>query len=120
MQPQGETDKVNTNKLRIPTLRGNNTDPVGKGEPLDRPQHAVRCRRWWDRYHLTAVFRGKVRAVGRRLPITDRSGVDYRPYWETWRIKYLQRVAFGLILSVYMMLCLCLVFCLVNREVMGG
>jgi hypothetical protein len=25
-----------------------------------------------------------------------------------------------LILSVYMMLCLCLVFCLVNREVMGG
>jgi hypothetical protein len=150
MQPQGETDQVNTNKLRIPTLRGKNTDPVGKGEPLDRPQHAVRCRRWWDRYRLTAVFRGKVRAVRRRLPITDptgkeyrssgvtftdpvgkeyrssgvtftdRSGVDYRPYWETWRIKSLQSVTFGLILSVYMMLCLCLVFCLVNREVMGG
>jgi hypothetical protein len=79
MQPQGETDQVNTNKLRIPTLRGNNTDPVGKGEPLDRLQHAVRCRRWWDRYRLTAVFRGKVRAVRHRLPITDPTGKEYRP-----------------------------------------
>ena len=79
MQPRGETDQVNTNKLRIPTLRGNNTDPVGKGEPCDRPQHAVRCRCWWDRYRLTAVFRGKVRAVRRRLPITDPVGKEYRP-----------------------------------------
>jgi hypothetical protein len=79
MQPQGETDKVNTNKLRIATLRGNNTDPTGKGEPLDRPQRVVRCRRWWDRYHLTAVFRGKVCAARRRLPITDPTGKEYRP-----------------------------------------
>jgi hypothetical protein len=79
MQPQGETDQVNTNKLRIPTLWGKNTDPPGKGELLDRPQHAVRWRRWWDRYRLTAVFRGKVRAVRRRLPITDPTGKEYRP-----------------------------------------
>jgi len=44
MQPRGETDQVNTNKLRIPTLRENYTDPVGKGEPIDLPQRAVRCR----------------------------------------------------------------------------
>jgi hypothetical protein len=164
MQPRGETDQVNGNKLRIPTLRGNNTDPVGKGEPLDWRQRTVRCRRWWNRYRLTAVFPGKVRPVrcdlpisdpmgkdyrpygeriptlggtftdpvgkeyrscGERIPIlrgdfTDRVGVDYRPYGETRRIKSLQRDAFGLAPSVYMMLCLCLVFCLVNREVIGG
>ena len=62
---------------------------------------------------------------GERIPtlrgdFTDRSGADYRPYWEIWRIKPLQKVALGLTLSVYMMLCLCLVFCLVNREVTGG
>jgi hypothetical protein len=157
MQPRGETDQVNSNKLRIPTLRGNNTDAVGKGEPLDWRQRTVRCCRWWNRYRLIAVFPGKVRAVRRRLPIndpmgkeyrpygeriptlggdfyrpcgeripillgdfTDRVGVDYRPYGETGRIKPLQRDAFGLAPSLYMMLCLCLVFCLVNREVIGG
>ena len=142
MQPRGETDHVNGNKLRIPTLRGNNTDPVGKGEPLDWRQRTVRCRRWWNRYRLTAVFPGKVRPVrcglpisdpmgkdyrpyGERIPtlggdFTDRVGVDYRPYGETRRIKSLQRDAIGLAPSVYMMLCLCLVFCLINREVIGG
>ena len=142
MHPRGETDQVNSNKLRIPTLRGNNTDAVGKGEPLDWRQRTVRCRRWWNRYRLTAVFPGKVRAVRRRLPIsdpmgkdyrpcgeiiptlrgdfTDHVGVDYRPYGETQRIKSLQRDAFGLAPLVYMMLCLCLMFCLVNREVIGG
>jgi hypothetical protein len=141
----------------LATPWGRITDPVGKGEPLDWRQRTVRCRRWWNRYRLTAVFPGKVRAVRRRLPIndpmgndyrpcgeriptlggdfyrpcgeriptfrgdfTDRVGVDYRPYGETRRIKSLQRVAFGLAPSVYMMLCLCLVFCLVNREVIGG
>jgi hypothetical protein len=70
MQPQGETDQVNTNKLRIPTLWGKNADPPGKGELLDQPQHAVRWRRWWDRYRLTAVFRGKYARCGvvYRLP----------------------------------------------------
>jgi hypothetical protein len=36
------------------------------------------------------------------------------------QIKPLQTDAFGRTPSVYMMLCLCLLFCLVNREVMGG
>lgn len=36
------------------------------------------------------------------------------------QIKSLQTDAFGQTPSVYMMLCLCLLFCLVNREVMGG
>jgi hypothetical protein len=36
------------------------------------------------------------------------------------QIKSLQTDAFGRPRSVYMMLCLCLLFCLVNREVMGG
>jgi hypothetical protein len=82
MQPRGETDQVNSNKLRIPTLQANNTDPVGKREPLDWRQRTVRCRRWWNRYRLTAVFPGKVRAVRRRLPINDPMGKDYRPYGE--------------------------------------
>jgi hypothetical protein len=80
-------------------------------------------RPYWERIPTLGV--DFYRPYWGRIPIlrgdfTDRSGVDYRPYWETRRIKYLQRVAFGLIFSVYMMLCLCLVFCLVNREVMGG
>jgi hypothetical protein len=157
MQPRGETDQVNSNKLRIPTLQANNTDPVGKREPFNWRQRTVRCRRWWNRYRLTAVFPGKVRAVRQRPPIndpmrkdyrpcgeiiptlggdfyrpcgeiipilrgyfTDHVGVDYRPYGETRQIKYLQRGAFRLAPSVYMMLCLCLMFCLVNREVIGG
>ncbi len=36
------------------------------------------------------------------------------------QIKSLQTDASGWTPSVYMMLCLCLLFCLVNREVMGG
>src|SRR5215208_6319128 len=88
----------------------------GAGRPTD-------YRPYWERIPTLGV--DFYRSRGERIPIlrgdfTDRSGVDYRPYWETWRIKYLQRVAFGLIFWVYMMLCLCLVFCLVNREVMGG
>ena len=142
MQPRGQTDQVNSNKLRIPTLQAYNTDPVGKREPFNWRQRTVRCRRWWNTYRLTAVFPGKVRAVRQRPPIndpmrkdyrpcgeiipilrgyfTDHVGVDYRPYGETRRIKSLQKGAFGLAPSVYMMLCLCLMFCLVNREVIGG
>src|SRR5919107_4239497 len=89
-----------------------NTDPVGK-----------EYRPCGERIPTLGV--DFYRSRGERIPIlrgdfTDRSGVDYRPYWEIRQIKSLQKVALGLISSVYMMLCLCLVFCLVNREVMGG
>src|SRR5215216_1521305 len=79
MQPRGETDQVNSNKLRIPTLQANNTDPVGKREPFNWRQRTVRCRRWWNRYRLTAVFPGKVRAVRQRPPINDPMRKVYRP-----------------------------------------
>jgi hypothetical protein len=81
IQTRRETDGLNSNELRIPTLWGKNTDPTGKYETLDRRQRTLRCRRWWHIYRLTAVFRGKVRAVRRRLPVTDPMGKDYRSFW---------------------------------------
>jgi hypothetical protein len=35
MQPQGETDQVNTNKLRIPTLWGKVSLSTGRSMPCD-------------------------------------------------------------------------------------
>jgi hypothetical protein len=51
---------------------------------------------------------------------TDRSGADYRPVGETLRAKYLQTCGFLAGPMVNMVFCLCLMFCLVNREVLGG
>ena len=81
IQTRRETHGLNSNELRIPTLWGKNTDPTGKYETLDRRQRTLRCRRWWHIYRPTAVFRGKVRAVRRRLPVTDLMGKDYRSSW---------------------------------------
>lgn len=88
------------------------TDPVGKeyrssGERIPT--------RWGDFY----------RSRGENIPtlpghFTDRAGVYYRPSGETCWAKYLQTCIFLPNLFVYMMFCLCLVFCLVNREVLGG
>jgi hypothetical protein len=81
IQTRRETDGLNSNELQIPTLLGKNTDPTGKYETFDRRQRTLRCRHWWHIYRLTAVFRGKVRAVRRRLPVTDPMGKDYRSSW---------------------------------------
>ena len=81
IQTRRETHGLNSNELRIPTLWGKNTDPTGKYETLDRRQRTLRCRRWWHIYRPTAVFRGKVRTVRRRLPVTDLMGKDYRSSW---------------------------------------
>ena len=51
---------------------------------------------------------------------TEPDGVDYRPYGEILRAKYLQSTVFAIPESVYMVFCLCLVLCLVNREELGG
>lgn len=65
------------------------------------------------------------RPCGERIPIlsgdiTDLSGVDYRPHGEICQPKVLEIHTFASVWSIYMMLCLCLMFCLVNREVMRG
>ena len=87
------------------------TDPVGKEY---RPHRERMPTTGGDIY----------RSGGENLPIpaggfTDRVGVDYRPLGETGGAKPLQISAIYQYPLVYMMLCLCLVFCLVNREVMG-
>jgi hypothetical protein len=51
---------------------------------------------------------------------THRSGADYRPVGETLRAKYRQICGFLADPMVYMVSCLCLLVCLVNREVLGG
>ena len=51
---------------------------------------------------------------------TEPDGVDYRPCREICRTKYLQRRGFCYRRIVYMMFCLCLVLCPVNREELGG
>ena len=51
---------------------------------------------------------------------TEPDGVYYRPCRETLRTKYLQRHGFCYPRTVYMVFCLCLVLCLVNREELGG
>lgn len=73
-----ETDQVNSNKPRTRILWGKNTDPVGRGEALDRRHRTVRCGLWRTKHRLKSVFQAKVRAVQRRLTITDHMGKDYR------------------------------------------
>ena len=65
------------------------------------------------------------RFLGENLPtpagdFTERRGGLYRPLGETPRTKRLQIHGFVSFRSVYMMFCLCLMFCLVNREGLGG
>lgn len=65
------------------------------------------------------------RSIRENIPIlvgdfTDPAGADYRPVRETLRTKMLQIKAFVSVFFVYMMFCLCLMFCLVNREVRDG
>src|SRR5215218_10436517 len=101
-----------------------NTEPTGK-----RPQNAPGIPGLWgspafkhdEKPTGLIATSSKYRSCWERLPIlpgefTDRRGVDYRPLGETLQIKSLQTDAFGRTPSVYMMLCLCLLFCLVNRE----
>ena len=88
------------------------TDPRGKEY---RPCRERIPTLWGDTY----------RPSGENLPIppgyfTDPAGVLYRPHGETQRPNYLQTRHFCFFRSVYMVFCLCLMFCLINREGLGG
>ena len=93
---------------QVPT----NTDPVGKEY---RPRGERIPSRRGDFY----------RSRRENLPtpvgyFTERVGVEYRPSGETLQTKPLQIRGFRSVPTVYMVFCLCLMFCLVNREVLGG
>ena len=87
------------------------TDPPGneyrpRGETIPSP---------WGEFY---------RSLGENLPtsggyFTDPAGVFYRPHGETQRPNYLQTRHFCFFRSVYMVFCLCLMFCLINREELG-
>ncbi len=95
----------------------------GRPSPALTDPRGEEYRSCWER--IPTLWGDFYRPFGENLPIpagyfTDPRGVDYRPHGEIRRLKYLQIHGFCSLGSVYMMFCLCLVFCLVNREGLGG